>query len=550
MQLCKPALLACYFAFSAQAVAQTLPTFPSPVSPNVAEPMLTGKFQPTWTSLQQYQAPEWFRDVKFGIFAHWGPQCAPERGDWYARGMYEEGSAQYRDHVERFGHPSVFGFKDIIHDWKAENWDPEKLVALYRRAGAQYLVALANHHDNFDLYDSKYQPWNSLNMGPKKDIIGGWSKAARAAGLKFGVSVHAAHAWMWYETAQRSDRNGPRAGVPYDGKLTKADGKGLWWEGFDPQDLYAQNHPISRVQNTGQTWAWPLDGRVSIPDIAYCDKFYNRTIDLINKYKPDIVYFDDTGLPLYPVSDAGLKIAAHFYNSSMQWNNGTLDAVLTNKVLTEAQRKCMVWDIERGQSNRIEPFVWQTDTCIGNWHYDQSLFDRHRYKSAATIVRMLADIVSKNGNLLLSIPIKGDGTFDTDELAILHEIATWMDINREAIFSTRPWKVFGEGPSITAAATVRDQGFNEGTRFTPDDIRFTSKGDTLYAIVLGLPTKPIALKSLGRAAGKLTGRIASIDLLGSNESIKWTLNDEALTLQPPTAKLSEAAVVFKIQITP
>src|ERR1043165_7681374 len=178
-----------------------------------AEPVASGKFQPTWESLKQYQVPEWFRNAKFGIWAHWGPQCQPEAGDWYARGMYEEGSGQYKSHLARFGHPSQFGFKDVIHEWKAEKWDPERLVALYKRVGAQYFFAMANHHDNLDLWDSKYQPWNSTRVGPQKDLIAGWAKAAKAQGLPFGVSVHAAHAWTWYEAAQGADRTGDKAGV-------------------------------------------------------------------------------------------------------------------------------------------------------------------------------------------------------------------------------------------------------------------------------------------------------------------------------------------------
>ena len=250
--------------------------------------MQTGKFQPTWESLQQYQVPDWFRDAKFGIWAHWGPQCEPEDGDWYARGMYEEGSGNTNLTLRITAHPSQFGFKDVIHEWKAENWDPEKLMALYKQAGAQYFFALANHHDNFDLWDSKYQPWNSVNMGPKKDLIGGWAKAARANGMRFGVSVHAAHAWTWYETAQRADKNGPQAGVPYDGKLTKADGAGKWWEGYDPQDLYAQNHALSvDSANTGKIHSqWNWGNGASIPDVAYVDKFYNRTLDLFTNTTP------------------------------------------------------------------------------------------------------------------------------------------------------------------------------------------------------------------------------------------------------------------------
>src|SRR6478672_5846351 len=249
------------------------------------EPVAKGPFEPTWESLENYQTPQWFRDAKFGMWAHWGPQCQPEHGDWYARGMYEEGSSHYLFHLKKYGHPSKFGFKDVINEWKAEKWDPEELVSFYKTAGAKYFMALANHHDNFDLYDSKYQnKWNATKIGPRKDLIAGWSKAARNNGLPFGVSVHASHAWMWYEPSQLSDKKGELAGVPYDGKLRKADGKGKWWEGLDPQELYAQNHELSK----GYNWEWK-QGVITTPSKEYCNKFYNRTIDLVNKYNPDVV---------------------------------------------------------------------------------------------------------------------------------------------------------------------------------------------------------------------------------------------------------------------
>jgi alpha-L-fucosidase len=485
-----------------------------------SEPMQPGKFQPTWDSLKQYECPDWFRDAKFGIWAHWGPQCQPEQGDWYARAMYETGSQQNKWHVAHYGDPSKFGFKDVIHEWQAEHWNPGRLMALYKRAGAQYFFALANHHDNFDTYDSRYQPWNSVNIGPKKDLIAGWAQAARANGLKFGVSVHAARAWSWYEPAQK-----------FDGNLTKADGKGLWWEGLDPQDLYAQRH----TPGTKLEWDWDAAKGSSVPDAAYCEKFYNRTVDLINKYRPDLIYFDDTALPLWPISDAGLRIAAHFYNRIPA-------GVLFGKVLTEEQRHCMTWDIERGASNRIEPLPWQTDTCIGSWHYDRSHFEKHNYKSTKTVIHTLADVVSKNGNLLLSIPVRGDGTIDADEVKIVEGIAAWMDVNRECIFGTRPWKVFGEGPA-SEGAPIQAQGFNEGKgkATTVEDIRFTKKGNTLYAIVLGKPTKPVVIKSL---AGE---KIASITLLGSNEKIRWSKAADALTMEPPQKTPSDIAIVFKIQ---
>ena len=296
-----------------------------------AEPIMKGKFEPSWESLGQYQCPEWFRDAKFGIWAHWSAQCVPEQGDWYARKMYIEGDPDYQYQCEHYGHPSKVGFKDIDHIWHAEHWDPEKLMELYKQAGAKYFMALANHHDNFDCFDSKYQPWNSVKIGPKKDIVGLWAKAARKNGLRFGVTVHCSRAWSWFEPAQGADKKGPLAGVPYDGKLTKADGKGQWWEGLDPQDLYAQNHK----PGTKLVWDWDPKKGSSVPDQAYCDKFFNRTKDLIDHYNPDLVYFDDTVLPLWPVSDAGLRIAAHYYNENMKRHDGRLEAVMTTKGLNE-----------------------------------------------------------------------------------------------------------------------------------------------------------------------------------------------------------------------
>ncbi len=505
--------------------------------------ILKGPFQPNWDSLQQYQTPDWYRNAKFGIWAHWGPQCQPEFGDWYAREMYMEGSSKYKYHVQKYGHPSQFGFKDVINEWKAENWNPGELVSLYKAAGAKYFMALANHHDNFDLYNSKYHKWNATKIGPKKDLVGGWEKAARENGLYFGVSVHAAHAWSWYETAQRADKNGPLAGVPYDGKLTKQDGKGKWWEGLDPQELYAQNHPMSENSwdNAGIHNQWNWGNGVNVPSKAYCDKFLKRTIDLIDSYNPDLIYFDDTALPLWPVNDAGLKIAAHFYNKSIK-EKGALQAVLFGKILDEQQRKCMVWDIERGQSNAIEPLPWQTDTCIGGWHYQQSIYADHKYKSAKTVIHTLVDIVSKNGNLCLSVPVKGDGTIDSDERKIVAGIGKWMAVNSDCIYDTRPWKLFGEGPALEKVAALNAQGFNEGKGkpFTHEDIRFTTKGNTLYAIAMGWPeSKQVLIKSIANNP-------QSVELLGYGK-VDFTAGAEGLQINLPSQPPCENAFVFKIE---
>jgi len=504
------------------------------------EPIARGKFEPTWQSLSQYKVPEWFRNAKFGIWAHWGPQCQAEYGDWYARALYEENSWQYKHHVQTYGHPSKFGFKDIIHEWKAENWDPEKLVRLYKRVGAQYFFAMANHHDNLDMWDSKYQEWNSVRVGPHKDIIAGWAKAAKKVKLPFGLSVHASHAWTFYETAQRADTTGQYKGISYDGKLTKADGMGTWWEGLDPQELYAQNHALS----PGWNWEWKA-GAVTPPSQAYCDKFYNRTMDLINKYNPDLLYFDDTTLPLYPVSDAGLKLAAHYYNHNMTTHHGKLEAVMFGKILTSEQKKCMVWDVERGAPDKGQDLAWQTCTCIGDWHYNREVYNDNRYKSATTVIRTLIDIVSKNGNLLLNIPVRGDGTIDDKEIAVLEGIAAWMDVNKESIFDTRPWKIFGEGPSVDAVNKLDGAGFNEGkTGYTEKDIRFAQKGKIIYASLLSAPSGNVNIKSLK----KNSVNIKKIEVLGSKEKISWSQNSDALTIQKLEMLPNDIALVFKIFI--
>ncbi|MFL6630868.1 MAG: alpha-L-fucosidase [Massilia sp.] len=495
-----------------------------------------GPFAPTWDSLAKYQTPDWFRNAKFGIWAHWGPQCEPEHGDWYARGMYEEGSAHYRYHVEKYGHPSKFGFKDVIHQWKAERWDPEALLALYKKAGAKYFMALANHHDNLDLYNSRYQPeWNSTRVGPGKDLVGGWSRAARANGMRFGVSVHAARAWTWFEAAQRADKSGPYAGVPYDGNLTRADGKGTWWEGMDPQALYAQSHSLG----------------VAIPDKAYCDKFFNRTRDLIDHYDPDMVYFDDAVLPLFPFSDAGLRLTAHLYNRSIA-KKGRNEAVVNGKILNEQQRRSMVWDIERGQSHQIEPLPWQTCTCIGSWHYDRSVYNNKTYKSAQTVVHTLIDVVSKNGNLLLSVPVRGNGSIDEQERAIVEEIGRWMAVNGEAIYDTRPWAVYGEGPVALAGAATPMSGasFNEGKGkpFSAADVRFTAKGNTVFAFVMGWPeTGKVSIEAMGSASAHLSGPVQRVELLGTERALAFEQTAQGLQVTlPPNMPALAYACALKI----
>jgi alpha-L-fucosidase len=513
-------------------------------------PIAAGPFKPDWNSLTNYQTPEWFRDAKFGIWAHWGPQCQPEHGDWYARGMYEEGKWQYNLHLKEYGHPSTNGFKDVIRVWKAERFDPDKLVKFYKDNGAKIFMALANHHDNLDLYDSKHQPWNSVALGPKKDLIGGWAKAARKHGLRFGVSVHASHAWTWYETSQGADKKGPFAGVPYDGKLTKADGKGQWWEGLDPQELYAQNHPTGNQSGWGW-WDWNPKTGATVPDAAYMEKFYKRTVQLWDDYQPDQIYFDDTVLPFHGVTDElGLNLAAHFYNTRLD-KKGRTEAVMNGKWLNPMQRHALVYDIERGKAHDILPLPWQTDTCIGSWHYDRGIYERKHYKSAASVVRMLADIVSKNGNLMLSVPLRRDGQPDELEIETVKEIGAWLKVNGEAIYGTRPWKVYGEGPSTQVAEKGQFDGQKDVSDkpFTAEDIRFTQSkdGKTVYAIVLELPKDgKVTIKSLAAGSTKWPGKIGSVRLVGGGK-LKFTRDANGLHVTLPEKFSGKTALALKVR---
>lgn len=515
------------------------------------EPMMQGKYESTWESLSQYEVPEWFRDAKFGIWAHWGPQCVEGSGDWMARKLYMEGSREYKHHVENYGHPSEFGFKDILPLFKAEKWDPDYLVGLYKKAGARYFFALGNHHDNFDLWDSKYQEWNSKDIGPEKDILEGWAEACRKHDMKFGVSLHADHAWSWYEPARRYDRNGARAGVPYDGRMTKEDGKGKWWEGLDPQKLYAQNHKESYGSWSDgmihKQWAW--GNGVALPSAEFVSNFYDRTLDVINRYNPDLLYFDVTGVPFYPVSDAGLKIAAHFYNHNLASHKGDFSAVMFGKILTDTQKEALVWDVERGAPNQIYDRPWQTCTCIGDWHYNDGIYKNDRYKSAAQVIKMLADVVSKNGNLLLSIPLRGNGTFDDKEEKIIAGIGEWMQVNGEAIYSTRPWHKFGEGPIAESDIKINAQGFNEGayTKATSEEIRFTQTPKHLYAISLAWPEDGmIKVKSLAAGSSLHKSKIKSVELLGYGK-VKFTRDSEGLKVTLPDDAPRSVAPVLRIR---
>ena len=535
------------------AVLMALPTLAQEAKANIEK----GVFEPTWQSLSaNYQAPEWFANAKLGIWAHWGLQCVPEAGDWYARTMYQQGQGKYREHCKRYGHPSEFGMMDFIPMWKAEKFDPEALVKLYKEVGARYFVCMANHHDNFDNYNSRYQPWNSVNMGPKRDIVGEFAKAARHNGLRFGVSNHSAHAWHWFQTAYGYDAEGEKAGVRYDAyHRTKEDGKGKWWEGYDPQQFYGGYNVVipSGFTSIDSMAAWhQANDRVwseRIPEMnpQFAHNWFLRCKQLIDDYNPDLIYFDDEHD--LPMEHYGLEIAAHMYNRSMRLNGGRNEAVINSKRLTEEQQRGVVMDCERGAFADISPRPWQTCMCIGSWHYSRALYEKGGYKSAERIIKTFIDIVSKNGNLLLSIPVRGDGSIDEKERAFLTEFKSWLDINGEGIFGSRPWKIYGEGVVKTANTGSFKENEKLQEALSERDIRFTQKDGTIYTFVLGFPTtETVIVNALGRKSPQMEGRrIKRVRMLGCNDKVVWRQTADALYITMPLVRNTGKAVCFAIR---
>jgi alpha-L-fucosidase len=490
-----------------------------------------GPYKPTWDSLLEYDTPEWYRDAKFGIWAHWSPQCVPEDGDWYARNMYMQDSAQNKFQFDHYGVPSRFGYKDLCAQWTLLDWQPEQLIERYKKAGAKLFLALANHHDGFDTWNSKHQPWNSKNLGPHRDVLGTWAAAARAQGMRFGVTIHQARNWWWFQTSHDADKNGPMAGVPYDGDLTMAQGKGQWWECYDPQRLYSAKHPAD-----------------ALPDISYVKNFYDRTRDLIDQHDPDLLYFDNSLLPL---GWGGMNIGSYFYNHNLKTRGGKMEAVINVKQVPDHLAKSVVADYERGLTDEIMPYPWQSETCIGDWHYQRKLYDQPGtfggYTAPRDIIHWLVDTVSKNGTFILNIPGKPDGTIDSKEIAFLDSLTEWMQINGEAIYATRPWKIYGEGPDTVKSGSF--QG-NSVSKLGAKDIRFTrNKANTvIYAIVLGRPENEAVIQALGTASPQAPGKVANVELLGYQDKLKFRQDASGLHVRLPAQKLSEDAIALKVSL--
>ncbi|HEY3283140.1 MAG TPA: alpha-L-fucosidase [Armatimonadota bacterium] len=464
-----------------------------------------GPFSGSEESLSQYRYPAWFRDAKLGIWAHWGPQSVPMAGDWYARQMYVQGHTQYQHHLEHYGHPSKLGYKDIIPLWKAERWDPDGLMALYKQAGARYFVSMGCHHDNFDLWNSRHHRWNAVEMGPQRDVVGTWQKAARKLGLRFGVSEHLGASFTWFQDSHRSDKTGPLAGVPYDGANAEF------------QDLY--HWPAA----PGDTAWYSTDAR-------WHQEWLRRITDLVDRYQPDLLYTDG-GIPF---GDVGHGLVAHLYN--LKARGGDTQAVYTCK---QESKGMWVQDLERGVMAAGRPEPWQTDTSIGDWFYNQNW----KYRGADWVIHMLVDIVSKNGNLLLNVVQRPDGTLDPEAHQVLEGMAAWIATNGEAIYGTRPWGLYGEGPS-----RAKGGHFNEDYAYGPRDVRFTTKGDTLYATALGWPEDgTLRIRTLARNAPGIAGEVDRVELLGSPGRLRFTRTPEALEVSLPDARPGEHAFVLRIR---
>jgi alpha-L-fucosidase len=484
------------------------------------------KFEPDLASFDQYKYPDWFRDAKFGIWSHWGPQSVPGQGEWYGRDMYQQDyynrskkqftgkpHGDYVYHVNTYGHPTKFGYKDILPLWKAERWNPEQLMALFKRVGAKYFVSMGVHHDNFFLWNSKIHRWNTMNMGPKRDVVGLWQQAAKKEGLRFGVSEHLAASYTWFQTSKGADRTGPLAGVPYDGA--------------DPQfqDLY---HPKTAPDDTGWLTTDPKNHQNWLASVT----------ELIDMYQPDLLYSDSE----LPFGKVGHQMLAHFYNQDIQKNGGKLEAVYNSKV--HPSRGRWVQDIERGVMDSISPYPWQTDTSIGGWFYHKN----PKYRTGTEIIQMLVDIVSKNGNLLINVVQTPAGDLEQDVMSILEEIAAWTPVNGEAIYGSRPWKVYGEGPSTsTNKPKGRFGGVSDERSFQSTDIRFTTKGETLYVFCMAAPKNNISIASLGKKSKVNDKKIKSISLLGSNEKLKWKQWDEMLIINKPANLPKWQVCTYKVE---
>jgi alpha-L-fucosidase len=534
-------------------------------------PMAKGPFQPTWESIDKNYPgePAWWRDAKFGIFIHWGPQAAGKSGDWYARRLYEPGQEAYKNHLQAFGHQSEFGYKDVLHQWNPSQWDPAKLVKAYYDAGFRYALVVGVHHDNYDLWNSKYQPWNSVNVGPKIDFLSRWKTELKKHNMGFGVAFHHEYTWWWYQTAFGSDSaGGPKPGVPYDGNLTLADGKGKWWQGLDPKRLYTIPLKYNTVDSNGKPF--------KIYHIAhgykgifgnhlnyakwYATQWAMRMEDVIDNYDPDFIYTD--GNSTQPFSgaksgsgykcDAGARVVAHFYNRALARKDKPFDKVSIIKFLPANRGAGRTFEGSYPKDIKTDQ-LWMADMAVGDWFYEPGF-----HYDAGAVVHALLEHVSRDGNLTLCVSLTPEGAMDSGSATMLKEIGDWMKINGEGIYGSHAWKKFGEGEVIDSgkagtAPKIRIlPGGKLGKRhadfkFSSKDFRFTQgKNGSIYAYCLTVPLagEELTIQSLGSNA--LNKKIKTVTLLGSDSRLQWEQLADGLKIVYPKDISSNIAVAFKV----
>lgn len=474
-----------------------------------------GPFAASWDSLERAEIPAWYQDAKFGIFIHWGVYSVPAFGnEWYPRNMYREGTPEFQHHVETFGPQSRFGYKDFIPQFHAAQFDAEAWAALFKEAGARFVMPVAEHHDGFQMYGSEWSRWNAVEMGPKRDVLGELRQAVEAEGMEICASSHRAEHW-WFMGEGRnfdSDVNDP-AYADFYGPAHGTIGPEFHW------DNYLSNPP----------------------DEAYLQDWLLRTCEIIDKYRPKVLWFDwwIMNLAFKPYLK---KLAAYYYNRAAEWGC----AVAINHKFDAFPVQTAVFDVERGQLSGIRGLFWQTDTAVqkNSWGYTEN----QDYKSAVDIVGDLVDIVSKNGALLLNVGPKADGTIPEPEKAMLRDIGAWLAVNGEAIYGTRPWTLFGEGPTRVAEGAFTD---TNRSPFTSQDIRFTTKGAALYALVLRCPENgTVTITSLGhrRPVGATVGlgHVAAATLLDGNCPLGFTETETGLQVTLPEGFGSGYPIAIRI----
>ncbi len=524
-------------------------------------PLSSGPFEPTWESIEKNYPgePAWLREAKFGIWVHFGPQSAGESGDWYARNMYKSGKKAYSNHLKKYGHPSEVGYKEVLRDWNPTKLDPEKLTKIYKNAGARYLMIQGVHHDNYDLWNSKYQPWNSVNIGPKRDLIGEWQKACRADGMRFGVTFHHEYTWWWWQTAFGSDTTGVKKGIPYDGNLTLADGKGKWWEGYDPKMLYGIDlREYKGVEEKAHTdWSPPPAGIFSNHlDYAkwYATNWALRMIDVVEHYDPDFIYTDGTvqgpftgnGTGTGLKSDAMQHVMADYYNRTLQ-RRGVVNTFSIVKFRHKTNGTVNTEEFGVPEKiNTNQP--WIAEAPVGDWFYAPGFT-----YSPDMMIRYVIEAIARDGNAALCVSLLPDGSLDEGSLKMLEKVGVWMKRNGDAVYGSKAWVIPGEGEIINGKLKILPGGAlnkkHAEFKFNETDFRFTiGKDNALYTFCMNVPqpgTK-LLIKSLGSKTGNLKEEIKSVKLLGYKGKLQWKQEADGLYITCPKSMPYETAIVFKV----